>query len=448
MKKISIIGLGYVGLPTFLVLSSIKKSGRYSYEIEGIEKNNYKGKKIKENFKKGKKWIEVGDKSYNKLFDQALKRKDVYINNNYDNLSDSNIIIVSVNFDFNEKKRSPFKNLIELTQNIAKKIKKNSLLIFETTLPPGTTNKIILPTFHKFLKKRKMKLNDIFFCYSYERVMPGKEYINSIRSNHRCYSGINKQSKLKCKSFFKSFVNYKKYQLTEFNKIIECETAKILENSYRATNIALIDEWTQVSKIMKIDLKKIIQTVKLRTTHSNMMWPGLGVGGYCLTKDPGFIKFSTRKFFRKKINFPIIKKSTSINKNMYKTSIQFVIENVKNLKRKKVLICGISYREDTNDLRYSPAIDFLNSIKSKSARVSIYDPFYKRVDNKKNFEFVDNFKNNYDIVIFCVAHDKFKKISFSSLRNKIVFDLNRVLTNNQKYVLQKKGNSLFDLGVN
>ena len=197
-------------------------------------------------------------------------------------------------------------------------------MVIETTLPPGTTDKIILPIFKKQLKKRKIKLTDIYICYSYERVMPGNNYIDSIISNHRCYSGINQISKNKCKSFFKKFINYKKFKLTEFNNIIECETAKILENSYRASNIAFIDEWTKAGEVLNIDLKKIIKAIRLRNTHSNLMWPGLGVGGYCLTKDPNFIKFSIKKFFNKKLDFPIISRTSSINKNMFNTSLKFV----------------------------------------------------------------------------------------------------------------------------
>ena len=445
MKKISIIGLGFVGLPTFLVLSNIKKKKKYSYEVEGIEKDDAKGKKIKESFKKRKKWIKAKDKIYNNFFNLSAKRKSVYISNNFHKLSNSKIIIVSVNFDFSEQRKTPFKNLVELSKDIAKRIQKNTLLIFETTLPPGTTNNVILPIFKNIFKKRKMKLEDISFCYSYERVMPGKDYIKSIKSNYRCYSGLNSKSKRYCKSFFISFIDVKKFPLTEFNSIIECETAKILENSYRATNIALIDEWTRASKIMNINLKKIIEAIRLRKSHSNIMWPGLGVGGYCLTKDPSFVKFSMKKFFKRNIKFPIVDTSSLINKNMFKTSLSFILENIKTLNRKKVLICGITYREDTNDMRYSPAVDLLKAMKSKGAKVSIYDPFYTSSNNTDKLDFIDYFKTNFDIILFCVAHSEFKKISLKSLKNKVIFDLNRVLTDNQKNSINKKKNNSFYL---
>ncbi len=447
LKKISVIGLGYVGLPTFLVLSNIKKNNKFLYEVEGIENNDEKGIKIKEYFFQRKKWIFSNDKKYSKLFSKACNRERVYINNNLEDLCNSNVIIVSINFDFNEKKISPFKNLIKLSNDIAKKISKETLIIIETTLPPGTTDKIILPIFEKELKKRKLKLKDIYFCYSYERVMPGNDYINSITSNHRCYSGINQISKNKCKDFLKKFIDYKKFKLTEFDNIIECETAKILENSYRASNIAFIDEWTKAGEVLNVDLKKIIEAIRLRKTHANLMWPGLGVGGYCLTKDPSFINFSIKKFYKKKIEFPIISKSSSINKNMFYTSLNFVTKNLKSIREKRILICGLTYKEDTNDMRFSPAINFLKKLQTKCGKLSVYDPYIKKKDIKlKKINIIKNINSSFDIIIFCVAHSKFKNLPLKKIINKKIFDLNRVLSFKQKKLLRSQKNKLFLLG--
>ena len=208
-------------------------------------------------------------------------------------VSKSDIIIISINFDFNNKNST--KKISELRnffQRLGRIIKKNSLILIEITLPPGTCDKVIIPILKKSLKKRRMKLEDIYLSYSYERVMPGKEYMNSIINNYRCYAGMNKSSRFKCRNFLKKYINYKKFPLYEFDNLIDCEAAKILENSYRAINIAFIDEWTKFSVKTKLNLNKIIDAIKFRSTHTNIMRPGLGVGGYCLTKDPDFINFS------------------------------------------------------------------------------------------------------------------------------------------------------------
>ena len=448
-KKISIIGLGYVGLPTFLVLSNVKKNKKYLYRVEGIEKNDSRGRQIQRNFYDKKIWIKTNDKIFSKYLNEAFLRKDVYINTDLEKIKESNVVLVSVNFDFANPSNTSFQNIKNLSKELAMKIKKKTLIIFETTLPPGTCDKIVLPVFRDILRKRKINIQDIYFCYSFERVMPGKNYINSIISNFRCYSGINKQSKTVCKKFLKTFIDYKKYKLTEFEKIIDCETAKILENSYRAANIALIDEWTKVSKIMNVDLNSIIKSIKLRKTHSNMMWPGLGVGGYCLTKDPYFIKFATKNFFKKKINFPMISNTLKINKNMVKTSINYLISKIKTFNKKRFLICGATYKEDTSDIRFSPSIELIKKLKSKGGKITIYDPHLesdKLTLDKVNF--TKNFKPNFDIIIFCVAHEKFKQLSFKNLKKTLIFDLNRVLTDYQKNYLRKNRINYFCLGTN
>ena len=130
---------------------------------------------------------------------------------------------------------------------------------------------------------------------------------------------------------------------------------------------------------------------------------------------------------------------------MFKTSVNFILENIKTLNKKRVLICGITYREDTNDMRYSPAVDLLKAIKLKGAKVSIYDPYYTSANNSDKLDFIDCFKTNFDIILFCVAHSEFKKISLKSLKNKIIFDLNRVLTDNQKNSINKRKNNSFYL---
>ena len=449
MKKVSVIGLGFVGMPTFLTLSNIKNKSKYTYEVEGIERPDLRGMQIIKDFNKKKNWIPTKDKIFKRYFNIASKRKEVYINTNLNSLFKSKVVIVSVNFDFQDQNNNYFENLKKLSKDIASKINKNTLIIFETTLPPGTTDKIIIPEFKKSLKKRKMKIEDIYLCYSFERVMPGENYINSIISNYRCFSGINESSKNSCKKFFKSFINYKRFKLTEFNRIIECETAKILENSYRASNIAFIDEWTKASKILKINLNKIIEAIKLRPTHSNMMWPGLGVGGYCLTKDPSFIQFSFKNFFKKKNSFPIIRNTLKINSKMVNTSFD-LIKNNTNLNGKNILICGVSYKENTSDLRFSPSLQLIKILKNKNTTVSILDPYHKTDNiNLKNVKSIKALDKDHDIIVFCVKHKEFKKINFlkSKLSKQvIIFDLNRVLTKKQKKLLVQKKIKFYQLG--
>ncbi len=446
-KKISVIGLGYVGLATFLILSNLKKNNKFLYKVIGIEKNSYHGNQIKRHFYNKKNWILSSDIKFKRLFNNTVNRKDILITTNINQAIDSDIILVSVGLEV--IKKGSREGFLKLCSQISKNIKKGALVIFESTLPPGTCNNLILPIFKKNLKKRGINLDDIYFAYSYERVTPGDNYINSIISSPRCYSGMNTVSKKKCFNFLKTFINSKKYKLTEFNNLTECETSKILENSYRAINIAFIDEWTKFAPKLEIDLLKIINAIKLRPTHSNLMKPGIGVGGYCLTKDPNFMNYSAKSLFKTKCQFPIINSSIKINKDMPKTSFEYLKLKTE-LIGKKILVCGLTYKEDTNDIRNSPTLDLIKLLWKKSSSISVYDPWVEKINlHSKKIKLVNIPDFKHDIIIFTVAHKIFKKIDFGKINKKTkVFDLNNCVSTNQINRLKRKKIQINILGRN
>ena len=201
MKKeiVSVIGLGFVGFPTACVLANSKNvSNKNFFEVNGIDKNISKINNIV-----GKKKFfntSLGDKEFNKLIKNAITKNKIIFSNKIANVSKSDIVVISIGFDFNQSNfRKKFLELKKFFDELGKHIKPKSLILVETTLPPGTCDKIILPTLESRLKRRKLNIKDIFFCYSYERIMPGNNYIDSIINNYRCYSGMNTISKIKCK---------------------------------------------------------------------------------------------------------------------------------------------------------------------------------------------------------------------------------------------------------
>ena len=440
-KNISVIGLGFVGFPTACILANCKnKNKKNLFKVSAIDKDINEIKKKCIDYI-NKKTTLSNDKKLNKLIEISLNKNLLNFTDSFECLTNSSVIIVSVGFDFSKKtEKQQFKNLNILFEKICEKISKKTLLIVETTLPPGTCDKAIIPLMKKKLKKRNINFDkDIYFGFSFERIMPGKYYLDSVINNFRCYSGTNNASKLQIKKFLKKFINYKKYPLDELDSIKDCESAKILENSYRAINIAFIDEWTKYSINEDINLNRIIDAIKKRSTHSNIMRPGLGVGGYCLTKDPSFMNTSGRHFNTKKINFPIINQSLKINNDMPKTSILLLKKKIKDLKKKKFLIMGLAYKKDVADKRFSPTKKILEYLKNNKIKFSTHDPFY---DGKINFSF-----KKFDVILLCVDHTSYKKISskyFSSRPHYI--DLNRVLTKQQISWMRRKKFKLDILG--
>ncbi len=421
-KKVSVVGLGFVGLPLACILSDKYKNDA---QIVGIDRKiNNKTSSIKRflyDFKKG-----LVDKKMLSLLKKIKNNKNLFFSNDISSIKNSDTIIVSVNFDFKRKKiNKSFNNLKNLFAKIANNINKKTLIILETTVPPGTSDRIILPLINKILKKKNARIK-VNYAYSYERVMPGEEYLNSIINMSRCYAGKDLQSSKLCLKFFSSFINAKKFPLHKLENIKDCETAKILENSFRAVNIAFIDEWTKYASNIGVNLNKVIYGIKKRKTHNNIMRPGLGVGGYCLTKDPSFAVISSKYLYKKNLNFPITTQSININRRMPLTTIKFLDENLPK-KRLKILILGASYKENVADIRYSPSIELFKKLKNKGHKVFIHDPLVSKLsipEFKKGK--LSNF-SDYNAVIFCVAHKFYKKLNFNRFSKKpYYFDVNIV----------------------
>ena len=281
-------------------------------------------------------------------------------------------------------------------------------------MPPGFIDNILLQIFKAELKKRKIEYNSVYLGYSYERVTPGKNYINSIINGYRVYSGINKNSKKECRNFLKKIINSNKYPLTELENITAAEIAKTMENSYRAVNIAFIEEWTILSEKLNINLKKIIDTIKLRPTHRNMMYPGFGVGGYCLTKDPLLPEFISKIIFKNKnLKFKFSKLAIKTNNSMPIRSFKLINSNLKNkliIKKYYYVVWHIKMKLMIQGILQAI---LYKKLKQKKVNIDVHDPLVQYWSEAKInvLKKIPNFKI-YDIVIFATNHEIYKKISF------------------------------------
>src|SRR5439155_10539336 len=162
----------------------------------------------------------------------------------------------------------------------------DSLIVVETTVPPGATERVAAPELASALVLRNLPPDAVLLAHSYERVMPGAGYLDSIVNFWRAYAGVTPEAADACETFLSQVVNVDSYPLTRLTSPTASETAKVIENSYRATTIALMEEWGRFAEAVGIDLFEIIAAIRRRPTHSNIRRPGFGVGGYCLTKDP------------------------------------------------------------------------------------------------------------------------------------------------------------------
>ena len=287
---ICIQGLGYVGSAMGVAVSLAKKRFKgKNFKIFGIERSTNRGKEIIKKINDGIFPFKSNDHKLRLLMKKVKKMNIFNATHSTSIYKKADVIIVSINCDLineNGKKKIDILNFKKSIIEFAKKIKENTLVIIESTVPTGTCSKIVYPTIKKIFLKRKLNPNKIYIAHSYERVTPGKNYLDSIINNHRVYAGLNKISANKCMNFLNKIINTKKYPLHRLENTDSSELAKLMENSYRTVNIAFVEEWSRLAEKLNINLFDVIQAIKKRSTHNNLKDPGFGGGGYCLTKDP------------------------------------------------------------------------------------------------------------------------------------------------------------------
>jgi nucleotide sugar dehydrogenase len=253
--------------------------------------------------------------------------------------------------------------------------------LIETTVAPGTTEQVAYPIMRKVFRKRGIQ-SDPLLAHSFERVMPGKDYVASIRDFWRVCSGINDEATRKAVKFLNAVINTDKYPLTVLDRPIESETAKIVENSYRATILAFLDEWSIFAERNGVDLIKVIEAIKVRPTHSNIIFPGPGIGGYCLPKDGGLGLWAYRHIhgFEDDI-FKITPLSIDINDTRALHVAQLTRDALRNMSRPlaaaEILVLGASYREDVGDTRYSGSELVVRRLTEMGAELRVHDPYVK-----------------------------------------------------------------------
>jgi nucleotide sugar dehydrogenase len=269
--------------------------------------------------------------------------------------------------------------LEESFRTIARNVGPKTLLLIETTVPPGTTEQIAYPIMKKIFTERGIG-SDPLLAHSYERVMPGRNYVASIRDFWRVASGINEEARERVVRFLNEVLNTRDYPLTVLDRPIESETAKIVENSYRAAILAFMDEWSLFAERNGVDLKKVIEAIKVRPTHSNLMFPGPGIGGYCLPKDGGLGVWAYRHILGWEDElFKVTPQAIDINDTRALHVPQLVRDALRNLglpiAAADVLVLGASYREEVGDTRYSGVELIVRRLAAMGASPRVHDPY-------------------------------------------------------------------------
>jgi nucleotide sugar dehydrogenase len=334
--------------------------------------------------------VEAEDPEVAPLIERCVKEKKTLIATfSYEALGLADVVIVDVQCDYYKETfgnaRQGHADIVALEDSlkiIGEKIKPECLVLIETTVPPGTTEYVAYPIIKKAFGKRGLSDSEPLLAHSFERVMPGKNYVASVRDFWRVCSGINETARERVRTFLSEIINVDKYPLTVLDRPIESETCKIIENSYRATILAFLDEWSVFAERNGIDLIKVIEAIKTRPTHSNMIFPGPGIGGYCLPKDGGLgvWAYHTLMGFEDDV-FKITPTAIDINDTRALRVPQQVRDALRNMGKivaaSKIALLGASYREGVGDTRYSGSEIVVRKLTEMGADIAVHDPYVK-----------------------------------------------------------------------
>jgi nucleotide sugar dehydrogenase len=384
-----VMGLGFVGaVMAGVVADSIdSETGRPGKFVIGMQRPSTRSYWKIPLFNRGICPVKAEDPEVADIIHRCVvEKKNLIATYTYEVLGLADVVVVDIQCDFVKRDlgnlRSGFADISALEKSfkvIGEKISPDCLVIIETTVPPGTTEYVAYPAIKKAFRLRGIH-DEPQLAHSYERVMPGKNYVKSVRDFWRVCSGISPESRNRVRKFLEDVLNTTDYPLTVLERPIESETCKIVENSYRATILAFLHEWSLFAETNGVDLIKVIDAIKVRPTHSNMIFPGPGIGGYCLPKDGGLGLWAYRHLmgFENEI-FRITPEAIDINDTRPLHVVQLVRDALRNMGKivaaTPVVILGVSYREDVGDTRYSGSEIILRKLTEMGAEMRAHDPY-------------------------------------------------------------------------
>ena len=409
MKKVSIIGLGYVGLPLANALKNF-------YKVCGFDLNKTRINELNLGF----------DRNMEVSKNELLKKKNLLFTNEIENIRKSDFIIITVPTPITKNNKPDLKPLEQACIMTANYLKKGTIVIFESTVYPSCTENYCVPLLEKYSKK---KYNKHFFVgYSPERVNVGDKK-HKLENITKIVSGSNIKTLKSVKNLYSKIV---KADIFECENIVTAEAAKVIENTQRDLNIAFINEISVIFNKMKIKTHKVLEAAGTKWNFLKFQ-PGL-VGGHCIGVDPYYLTYISEKIG---INPKVILSGRSVNDNMHKNISIFFHNEItkrfpKNIK-KKILILGLSFKENTNDLRNSKVFNLCENLNKLGYTVDVLDPLVLNLTKKKYFNFLKSLhkKIKYHGILLAVPHKKIlDKIDFYSnsiVKNGILLDLKGLL---------------------
>ena len=399
---LGVVGLGYVGLPLAV------EAATSSLNVIGFDINSERVEMINN-----------GHSPIEDISNEELSESLQHFHSTTESkeLSQCRNIVISVPTPLTDY-QPDLSFVVNAAKTVGENLVKNQVVILESTTYPGTTVEVLIPNLEKM---SGLKAGEEFFVgYSPERIDPGNE-VWKFKNTPKVISGINNVSTEKIQSFYESIID--ETVLVKGTK--EAEMVKLLENTYRHVNIALINELAMLCKMLDIDIWEVVNAAKTKPFGFESFKPGPGVGGHCIPVDPEYLSFKTRQI-GKPVRF--VELAQEINNSMPLYVVNQVNEILnKNkiiLNSSKILLMGVAYKKDISDMRESPAIDIAELLLDKDVDISYYDPYveeFKVSGHIINREVDTNSFEDYDMLLVLTPHSNFAQLDFNNLKT-IIFD--------------------------
>ncbi len=412
-------GLGFVGAVMALVCANALTE---EYAVIGIDlpavQTYWKIRSIND----GVFPVVASDQKVEEFHRRALEKGNLFATYDPYAYAKADVIIVDVNLDVQKESNSggdllqydvDLGNFRKAITAIGDHCKEDVLILVETTVPPGTCQMIVQPILVECLARRGLPVDRFRLGHSYERVMPGPDYVDSIQNYFRVYSGVDEASAQATERFLKTVISTEQYPLTRLGSTSATEMAKVLENSFRAMNIAFMVEWSRFAEEAGVNLYEVVNAIRMRPTHRNLMLPGIGVGGYCLTKDPLLASWARQNLFHGEEGLAESEQGVRINDKMPVYAYEFLKKSVGpgGLAGKRVLLLGVSYRSDVGDTRYSPVERFFHQLIADGCEVLLHDNyvnFWEETERLVASDYAAFFAQQLDIIAITTAHSDYR----------------------------------------
>jgi len=401
-EVVVVMGVGFVGAVMAAIIADTvdRQTGKPGKFVIGCQRPSPRSYWKIPLLNRGEAPVKAEDPEVAPMIERCVNDKKTLVGTfNSDVLSLADCVVVDVQCDYLKHELGNLASgttemaaLEGTIKQIGQKIRPECLVLIETTVAPGTTEFVAFPILKKIFAKRGIDAEPLL-AHSYERVMPGRNYVSSIRDFWRVCSGCTTEAKVRVEKFLHDVLNTTEFPLTVMDRPIESETAKIVENSYRATILAFLDEWSLFAERNGVDIIKVIKAIKVRPTHSNMIFPGPGIGGYCLPKDGGLGRWAYKHIlgFNDDI-FKLTRAWINIQATRALPVAELTRDPLRNMGRPlyaaPILVCGASYREDVGDTRYSGSEIVVRKLTEMGADMRVHDPY---VDHWYEIESQDNY---------------------------------------------------------